>query len=337
MRKYLLPETGHYYKANLHCHSTVSDGTRTPEQLKKAYMDHGYSVLAYTDHDVMIDHSDLADEHFLPLNGYEMEVNEAHEHGNRTWKTCHMCLIALEPDNLKQVCWHRSKYLFANAKNYRDQVQFDDTLPDYEREYTPERINDMMMTGRNSGFFVSYNHPVWSLETRDEYLKFDGMHALEIYNFGSVDCGFDDYVPMVYDEMLRAGKRISCTASDDNHNLGENWEHDSFGGFSMIKAERLEYQTITRALVNGDYYASMGPEIYDLYVEDGRVFITCSPAKRITMNTGVRNAKCAWATAGEPLTATSFELNPEDVYIRLTVIDEEGKCANTRAYFFDEM
>jgi len=42
MRKYLLPESGNFYKANLHCHSTLSDGNLTREQLKKAYMDKGY-------------------------------------------------------------------------------------------------------------------------------------------------------------------------------------------------------------------------------------------------------------------------------------------------------
>ena len=34
MKKYLLPETGQFYKANLHCHTTVSDGRMTPEEVK---------------------------------------------------------------------------------------------------------------------------------------------------------------------------------------------------------------------------------------------------------------------------------------------------------------
>ena len=33
MKKYLLPENGNFYKANLHCHSTFSDGKWTPEEL----------------------------------------------------------------------------------------------------------------------------------------------------------------------------------------------------------------------------------------------------------------------------------------------------------------
>ena len=39
MRKYLLPKDGSFYKANLHCHSTFSDGKKTPAELKQMYMD----------------------------------------------------------------------------------------------------------------------------------------------------------------------------------------------------------------------------------------------------------------------------------------------------------
>ena len=38
MKKYLLPESGNFYKANLHCHTTVSDGSMTPEEVKAHYM-----------------------------------------------------------------------------------------------------------------------------------------------------------------------------------------------------------------------------------------------------------------------------------------------------------
>ena len=33
MRKYLLPEGGNFYKANLHCHTVLSDGKKTPEEV----------------------------------------------------------------------------------------------------------------------------------------------------------------------------------------------------------------------------------------------------------------------------------------------------------------
>ena len=67
MKRYVLPEDGTFYKANLHCHSTCSDGTLTPEEIKEIYKSNGYSVVAYSDHNVLIDHSDLDDEDFLTV------------------------------------------------------------------------------------------------------------------------------------------------------------------------------------------------------------------------------------------------------------------------------
>ena len=37
MKQYLLPESGSFYKVNMHSHSNLSDGRQTPEELKEAY------------------------------------------------------------------------------------------------------------------------------------------------------------------------------------------------------------------------------------------------------------------------------------------------------------
>ena len=75
MRKYLLPDNKNAYKANLHCHTTISDGKMTPEEIKENYKSKGYSIVAYTDHDVFVDRSHLCEEDFLALNGVEEEIN----------------------------------------------------------------------------------------------------------------------------------------------------------------------------------------------------------------------------------------------------------------------
>ena len=339
MRTYLLPRDGRFFKANLHCHTTVSDGHLTPKEIKTVYMANGYQIVAYTDHDVMIDHSELADESFLPLKGYEMEINEPTD-GDvplRLRKTCHMCLIALSPETTRQVCWHREKYMVRNAVHYRDLVRYDPALPDYERSYTGACISDMMQTGRANGFFVTYNHPAWSMESAAQYLSYSGMHAMEICNWGCLAGGFEGYVPYIYDDMLRHGKRILCIAADDNHNSWDECYRDSFGGFTMIKAQRLEYRAVTRALTEGSFYASQGPEIHELYVQDGMVYITCSPAERIAMATGSRASKSVSARYGSSLSEACFEIPADCGYFRLTVTDKHGKHANTNAYFTDRI
>ena len=67
MKKYLLPRAANFYKANLHVHTTVSDGEITPEEIKRIYMEQGYSVVAFTDHEVMVPHPELTDESFVAI------------------------------------------------------------------------------------------------------------------------------------------------------------------------------------------------------------------------------------------------------------------------------
>ena len=336
MRYYLLPETGTFYKANLHSHSTVSDGKWTPEQMKEAYMAKGYSIVAYTDHNVMIHHPELAEENFLPMAGFELDLvqnpyGDAPRSAIRR-KACHICFVALDP-NIKQVCWHREKYLLKNAVLYHDAVNVDPDLPNFEREYNPDCINEIIKRGVEGGFFVTYNHPSWSLERYPDYMSYHGMHAMEIYNHGGSLAGFEDYNPHVFDDMLVGGKRVFCSATDDNH----NGRADSFGGFNMIKAESLTYENIAKALLHGDFYASQGPLIHDLYIEDGQIHIFTSEATEITLSTDRRRAGYVHAKEGEPLCHASFPLSDLDVFFRLTVTDAAGKHANTQAYYPKEI
>ncbi len=321
MRKYLLPEAGNDYKANLHCHSTVSDGRLTPEELKNVYMKAGYSIIAYTDHSYLSGHNDLTDEKFLALNGYELDVSDKSAQNGRT---CHFCFIAREPDNLKQVCVYPARYLPEG------------TEAPFVKKYGGEEISAMMKEGRDAGFFVTYNHPCWSQERYPQYMSYEGMHAMEIVNFGCLVTGWDDEVDYVYDDMIRGGKRIFCIATDDNHNVypenSRDW--DSFGGFTVIRAPKLEYRTVTDALFAGNFYASEAPTISELYIEDGYVHITTSPADRIFLSTDRMHADIAFG-GEEPLTHASFKINEKARYIRLTVVDERGCKAFTNAYFLD--
>lgn len=57
MKTILLDSSKPFFKANLHCHSTLSDGIMSPERLKAVYRANGYSILAITDHEHIIDFS----------------------------------------------------------------------------------------------------------------------------------------------------------------------------------------------------------------------------------------------------------------------------------------
>ena len=333
MKKILLPQGVNSYKANLHTHSIFSDGKLTPEELKEAYMANGYSIIAYTDHDVFICHDELCDESFLALNGYELEVTEpGHKRPFGSVRTCHMCFIAKDQSIRTQVCYNKDKYIIARHADLREQLTFD--RDDYERIYSHEGVNDMFRLGRENGFFVSYNHPTWSMESYPQYSGYVGMNAMEVVNGACCAMGYDEINTRVYDDLLHQGKRIFCTATDDVHLP----ERDAFRGWVVFRAAELTYPCIIDALEKGSFYASTGADILDLWVEDGVVHVRTSPAHAIHMITGARHCGNAggrdWDTTVDE---AEFELREGDGYFRIDVTDDRGRRAFSNAYWLDEL
>jgi hypothetical protein len=228
--------------------------------------------------------------------------------------------------------YYSPKSIWGNGKLYKEQVKFnfDNTLEKWG--YNADITNQCMKLAREQGFFVTYNHPAWSAEHYEDYSKYTGMHAMEIFNYGSWEAGYPDYVPHIYDEFLRKGERIYAIATDDNHSI-----RNSCGGWTMIKADALEYEKITDALVRGDFYASFGPEIHELWIEGNEVHVTCSDAKRVICSFPDRRCLIVNKKDDQPLTEAVFAVDVSDGYFRITVVDENDCCADTNAYFTDEL
>lgn len=316
MAKCLLTDKKNFYKANLHCHTTVSDGADTPEQMKEAHKAHGYSILAYSDHNKIVSHSDLRDTDFLPLTACELGVTA--KDPNRIYPpTCHFNIISPteEPAYLPE--WK-------------------------DKEYSTASISSMMQTAREHGYFVIYNHPVWSCESSYTYLNYNGMHAFEIMNNGSLSSGWNEHNDNIYDEMLRHGKKLFAAAGDDNHlsfgYCSNKLCSDSAGTYTMINAEKLDYGTVMEALFKGDFYASEGPEIYELSYDNNKVYVRTSECVSIfCCNAGRRRGIAHMGPEKKLLTEAEFELRPGEIYFRLTLVDKDGKKAYSNAYFIDEL
>lgn len=331
MRKHLFPETGRFYKANPHCHSTVSDGANTPAEMKAYYRSHGYQILALTDHELLVDHSDLDEPDFLMLPGYEYAFMEDKPYPYA--RTLELNLYPREPGNLTQVCFD-AKYVIHGEK-WRCE-----TLPrhggPFERRYTVECVQKVVDEARAHGFIVSVNHPAYSMETPAFFGRLKGLFAMEIHNQGSF-YPTSEYNAQMYDQMLRLGHHIGALAADDNHRafIYDDPVDRRPWGFTMVKAADLTQGAVIQAFERGDYYASQGPLIHDLWVEDGKVGIACDAVKTVVMHTKNRFFRCASAPAGEDLAGAVFDV-PHDDYFWFEVIDGFGRRASTRGYFADE-
>lgn len=340
MKKYLLPHDRNWYRANLHCHSTCSDGHLTPEQLKEAYKGHGYSVLAITDHEILLDHSDLNDEEFLTITSSEYSISQWPPHypaidgiaPDISWnrmKTIHMNIFSKDPHNTFQTACAPS-----SLNQYRERYEKALQCDGYERKYTVEGINETIRMLNEAGFLVQYNHPNWSLNEREDYIRLEGLWALEILNYATELETGAEYCPYIYDDMTRNGMyHLYCTMGDDNHN-NDLTLRQSFGGSTMIAAKELKYEQIMEALEKGEFYCTSGkdnpPLIHALYVEDNVIKIDCSPATSVFCNGYCRADR---NVNGVDITHAEFPLRESDVFFRITVRDKYGNNAHTHNYF----
>ena len=337
MKHYVLPENVNWYRANMHCHSVISDGNFTPAELKEHYKNHGYSILAITDHEVIVDHSDLNDRDFLTLTSSEYAIDQElapfpaidcypEEHW-QCIKTIHLCLYAKDPHNTYHAACDESRMHWIRQP-YRDAVKYDG----YHREYSTESINETIRRLNEAGYLVQYNHPNWSLNDREDYLALEGVWSLEILNYATEILTGAEYCPYIYDEMLRNGKTLFCSMGDDNHNRGGSLEQ-SFGGSTMIGADELTYDKVFSAMEKGEFYCTSGrdnpPLIHSLYIEDNVIHVDCSPAVAVFVTGYCRAFR---RTVGEDITHAEFKLDPNDVYFRITVRDKFGNNAHTHAY-----
>lgn len=332
MRKILLDGNKNFYKANLHCHSVNSDGTNTVEEIKKHYKANGYSVIAFTDHEHLIDNSYLNDDSFLAITACEMAIKEFPEFSTldkTDMKVCHLNFYAKDAHNVDTPCYNSVYDHFLNDEIKNKIVH---SCGEYERVYSGKGISDMIKTANEQGFLVSYNHPRWSLENAEDYLGYNDLWAVEIYNHSCNYMGLYEYDINVYDDFLRKGKYLGCIAGDDNHNI-----NSVCGGFVMINSQGLDYENIITSLENYDFYCSTGPIIKNLYVEDKKAYLTFEKGEYATISTKGRRSKKIDAKNSDTENTVCFDILESDGYVRFDVVDKYGKRANTVAYMVENI
>ena len=317
MKKYLISPNKNQYKANMHSHTTCSDGRMTPEQHKEEYKKRGYSVYAFSDHDTVINHDDLRDENFLPLTSAEIAVGvKATGHFNHII-SFHFNIISRDSVNFEQI--NKEWFTFST-----DNIK--------------KLVNDI----KKQNYFVTANHPNWTLFTEEQYAELDCFDGFELYNCITANFGGAlSFTHEIYLHMLRKGIRILPIGADDCHSHRLPLSHplnDSFGGFTYILADRLEYDDIINALDNGDCYCSSGPQIKEVSIDGDTVNIKTTDAQRITILSESRKTYSLPAKKGQSVNEFTCEIDKEltGKFILIHVEDNSGNHAMTRAFYKGE-
>lgn len=294
-------------KGGLHCHTTRSDGSCTPEEVMRLHRENGYDFLAITDHR-RYNHVNFAPETGLTIiPGMEFDNSNSIpcRHGFRTYHT--VCIGPSQEDGNGFA--HEERVPSVNA-------------PDQQ---TYQVFLDEIHAKKN---LTIYCHPEWSSTPARYFDKLRGNFAMEIWNSGCVIDNDMDKDAAYWDELLGQGIRIFGVATDDGHPIYHHCK-----GWVMVNAEN-NVNAILKALEDGAFYSSTGPEIYDFYVKDGKAVVECSPAAMIRLHSDCHPTRLCQDPEGKPVTRAEFDVSDYD-YIRITVIDEQGRHAWTNPIFLD--
>ena len=313
-----------WYKGNLHCHTTDSDGDCTPEEVVKRYKEQGYSFLAITDHNVYSDYREkFGTDHFLVLPGIEVAATFVDE--NKIFRATHHMNGILGSEDMQRaakepLCTHGEQ-----IGPFRYRGSWD----------SRQALEEMARLLKQRGMFTTYNHPVWSRVEQDSFIHNPYIDILEIYNHGTQqesETGFDT---LHWDTMLRNGRRMLADASDDSHNM--DW--DCFGGYIMVEAEKLTHDNIASSIMNGCSYSTQGPKIMEWSLSpEGVVHLICSPCERVTVicDGYVGAGRTSFSGDGKrPVQEIQYQLTGKERYVRGECRDFAGRMAWTNPIYLD--
>ncbi|MGN1192753.1 MAG: PHP domain-containing protein [Dorea sp.] len=322
---------GSWYKGNLHCHTTDSDGCLTPAEVVKLYRSQGYAFLAISDHDIYSDYrSEFDCEEFIILPAIEASaVLYQDETMNREERlSIHHIHGILGNEKMQE---EAEKGIFAHGEKYPAR-NFSGT---WDGAKVAQELQDDL---KAHGCITIYNHPVWSRVKEEDFIGTKGLTALEIYNYGTVNESATGYDALRWDVMLRSGKQIFATASDDNHNDGI--VEDSFGGYIVVRAQELTHEAIINSIIEGNYYSSTGPQIRDWGIKNNIVYVKCSPVNRVNFIAGnYINAGYAFVSKSgkDDIIRAEFQLRGNEEYIRIECVDSCGKIAWSNPIFLKRL
>jgi hypothetical protein len=218
-----------YYKTQMHCHTTNSDGGYSPQDLAQKYYNAGYEIIMITDHNYLTLESEVDLQGLLVIQAEELTFS-------RHWNGFFLSEVIMPTED----------YTCQEAIN------------DVRAQGGLTQLNHY-----RTGPFTPIS---WSATAEDILAFENGPDFLEIWNTGTeLTQAHDD--KSIWDAVLTAGKRVWGSATDDFHpSVSEALEFNK--GWNMIWLDSLCAINVYESLVTGKFYASTGVEISSYEVID---------------------------------------------------------------------
>ena len=286
--------TGNWYKANLHTHTTTSDGQLSPPDRIAQYRRAGYDVLALTDHGQTNDIRALSRG---GSNGRMLVVSGMEYHPLCRTSAMRYHLVALNVPHPFQLT-------------------------------RPDDANHCARQVTQAGGLTLLAHPYWCGQSFADFRSLTGLAAVEVYNSTCARIGRGCSEPQ-WAYALEHGMEMPIVGVDDCHGAETG---DVCECWTWLRMSRPTVANVLKAVRTGACYASCGPKIHDFRVEGGKVRLRCSPAQAVHFMGGAPQGARRRAVEGGTIRTFSID-KPAWRYVRAVVTDAAGRQAWTNPIF----
>ena len=265
-----------WLKGNLHTHTNLSDGDSEPADVCRYYADRGYDFISITDHSRYLGPEDLCcDARYA--SGQKAAPKQTGGHS-----ACDGLLlipgqeISITSEDEPTMPLHVNSFGISGPLTVERGATKVETL---------QNCIDAVIAGggiaqiNHPNFFYAFDHTHMVQTRRARLLEVYNGHP-SVYNEGDET---HISVEEMWDHLLSAGMLIYGTGVDDSHHFTGEFDPrraNPSRGWVWARAKARTAREVLRALVIGDFYASNGVELEDVFVDAWTMHVIVRPALR---------------------------------------------------------
>jgi hypothetical protein len=348
-----------WFKGHTHTHSLWSDGNDFPEMITDWYREKGYDFLALSDHNILSrgekwmavaevekrrkDGKTGTMNKYLAAFGEEW-VERRENNGEPEVRLKALAdfrprfeaegdFLLIEAEEITDN--FRGKPIHINAVNL-DRV----ILPKGGESVLDVMRNNLRQVAEQSKalqrpILTHVNHPNfhWTISARD-LADLVEERFFEVYNGHPTINHLGDAQRPGDEALWDIANTIRLTATDadplfavatDDSHTYHGGDVSPGRGWVMVRAEKLEANTLIEAMERGDFYASTGVTLEDLTFEKGKYSLSIEPAEGVSYETRFIGTRSATPEKPGEILATvsgleaTYKLKGDELYVRAVV------------------
>ena len=320
-----------WWKGNTHTHTLWSDGDDFPEMVADWYKRHGYHFVSLTDHNTV-----ASEERWwrVPASGIGREAYDKYRarfgtlvEERRSGDTLSVRLrrpseyapqfdepgrfLLVSGEEITQYLDRRGAHM--NALNLSDVIPAQEgaTLVEMLRRDLEAVRSQEQRTGREITAVLNHPNFLWS-QTAEDLLSLPALRFFEVYNGHPLVNPLGDSVhasnERIWDIVLTHrfaadGGPLYGLATDDSHDYHRFGidQRNSGRGWIMVRAARLDGESLMEAMQRGEFYATTGVSLADVRRDGARLSIEIRALTGASYTTQFIGTRRGWDTTSVPV------------------------------------